>query len=85
MSYGDNPIIEAMRSAHWSSDETGQQIWDSFKRDYVKMPAAQRREALRNVDTYLDQQTQITRETASIVRQKRELSDIHLALHRAGR
>jgi hypothetical protein len=74
-----------MREAHWSPDETSQQIWDSFKQGFVKMPPAQRREALRNVDSYLDQQTQITRETASMVRQRRELSDLNLALHRAGR
>jgi hypothetical protein len=83
--YDENPIIARMREAHWSPDESGQRIWDSFLQDYVKMPAAQRREALRNVDSYLDTQTHVTRETASMIRQKRQLSDIHLALHRAGR
>jgi hypothetical protein len=81
----DNPMIAALRRNYWSSDEDAGQIWDSFVQGFVRMSPQERRQSLLQADNYLSEQIQPTRETAAMIRQRRDLEEIHLTLHRAGR
>jgi hypothetical protein len=65
----------------YSDDPDG--AWLEFKRSFAKKPPDLRVADLRTADTWLEQQTTVTREHASTLAAKRELQDLHFML-RAG-
>jgi hypothetical protein len=85
MDYDENPIIANLRRAYWSPDEDAGQIWETFKAHFVRSDANSRRQSLTVMDQHLENEDRPTREHAEMLQKKRELSDLHLALHRAGR
>jgi hypothetical protein len=85
MNYDENPVIAGLRKAYWSPDEDGQQIWQTYKTEFAKRPANDRRADLRTVDGYLAEQTSVTKDHAAMLQMRREMEDIHTMLWRAGR
>jgi hypothetical protein len=83
--YDESPLIANLRRAYWSSDEDAGQIWGTFKDHFVRMDGNSRRQSLTVLDKYLEDEDRLTHEHADLLTKKRELSDLHLALHRAGR
>ena len=83
--YDKSPLIAELRRAYWSPDEDGTQIWETYKQHFIRQDANTRRKNLTTVDEFLDKEDRLTHEHADLLTKKRELSDLHLALHRAGR
>jgi hypothetical protein len=71
---------------YWAGpDDEVEAKWAGFKAEYMTKPKAARIHELQMVDTWLDQQTSLTREHASLVTRKRELFDLHTRLLQLGR
>jgi hypothetical protein len=59
--------------------------WEVWKAGYMMKPAPARIADLRAVDLWLDQQTTVTKEHASLLTRKREMESIHRRLRDANR
>jgi hypothetical protein len=62
-----------------------EEAWEVWKNGYVRKHPQARIEDLRAVDLWLDQQTTVTKEHASLLTRKREMESIHRRLREAGR
>lgn len=67
---------------YWEGEEGG---WARFKQEFLLKPQASRVQDLVVADSFLDQQTTLTREHAELVTKRRELYDLHVRLRQAGR
>jgi hypothetical protein len=77
-------IIDQLQ--YWGGpDEEAEAKWLGFKTEYMTKPKAARIHDLQMADSWLDQQTSLTREHASLVVRKRELFDLHTRLLQLGR
>jgi hypothetical protein len=85
--FDDNPIVAHLRKIYYGAeDATPNALWGFFKEQFAKQPAAGRHCDLIAIDSYLAEHgTSPTRETADLISKKRELSDLHSVLSRAGR
>jgi hypothetical protein len=66
-------------------DEGEENGWARFKEAFLLKPQASRIQDLVAADSFLDQQTALTREHADLVVKRRELFDLHTRLRNAGR
>ena len=67
---------------YWEGEEGG---WARFKQEFLLKHPASRVQDLVAADSFLDQQTTLTREHADLVVKRRELYDLHTRLRNAGR
>ena len=66
-------------------DHDEEESWRLYKAGYMMKSPEARIADLRQTDLWLEQQTQITKEHASLLTRKREMESIHRRLRDAGR
>lgn len=66
-------------------DHDEEESWRLFKAGYMMKSPEARIADLKQTDLWLEQQTQVTKEHASLLTRKRELKSLHRALRGAGR
>lgn len=80
--YDVDPIAKCI-SDYWSEDTEGE--WVKYKTNFAMRPKVERIGELKKVDSWLENETKITKEHAAILTRKRELEDVHWALDRLGK
>jgi hypothetical protein len=85
--FDDDAVVAHLRKIYYGAeDATPDALWGFFKEQFAKQPAAGRHCDLLSIDNYLAEfGTTPSRETADLISKKRELSDLHGILTRAGR
>jgi hypothetical protein len=84
----DDPIAERLRqsSPKYQTDDP----WGDFRGDFIKKPPGDRAQDIWNVEAWIneyikDHGSAPTRDLAGMFNAKRELSDLHQTMRRAGR
>jgi hypothetical protein len=70
---------------YWGSPGEEEQGWDGYLASFSMKPKAARIYDLEQADTWLAEQTVLSREHAALVSKKRELLSIHRKLQELGR
>ena len=83
--YDDGKLVASLRANFWSPDESAEDVFNSFKETFVRKTAQQRRQDLLQLEGYFEEHPTPSRELADLITKKRALTDLHLALYRAGR
>jgi hypothetical protein len=84
MSQYDDPMMIKMLGAYWN--ENGESAWDEYKiNTFCQKSFHDRVHELKNVDSWLENETKLTHEHAALVSKRRELVDLHFALKKIGR
>jgi len=82
--YDDSPVIAHLRRAYFG-DESGEQIWDQYRRAFSLQGPVERRSDIFQIDAYLGENAAPTRETAALISMRRQLADVDDLLRKAGR
>jgi hypothetical protein len=77
----DDPILDQFK--YWGGAD--EESWNGFLTGFSMKSQAARIHDVEMVDTWLAQQTTLTREHASLVTRKRELLSVHRKLQELGR
>jgi hypothetical protein len=77
----DDPILNQFKYWGGASEES----WDGFLAGFSMKPQAARIHDVEMVDSWLAQQSGLTREHASLLSRKRELLSVHRKLQELGR
>jgi hypothetical protein len=83
--YNEGKLVASLRANFWSPDESGEEIFRNFQDTFVRKTAQQRRQDLLQLENYFEEHPTPSRELADLITKKRALTDLHLALYRAGR
>jgi hypothetical protein len=78
----DNKLTDAM-SKYTQLD--GDEAWEGYRQNFLRQPAARRRQELAVCDQWLDEYTQPTKEFADLWSRQRDLLRLHEKLSKAGR
>jgi hypothetical protein len=70
---------------YWGSPGEEEQSWDSYLSGFSMKPQAARVYDLEMADTWLAEQTSLTKEHAALLSKKRELLSVHRKLQELGR
>jgi hypothetical protein len=83
--YDDGKLVASLRANFWSPDESGEEIFSSFKEQFLRKTPQQRRADLLQLENYFEEHPTPSRELADLITKKRTLTDLHMALYRSGR
>lgn len=85
----NDPVIENLRKqgAVYPGTATDEEIWNDYTHKVIPMlDRAQRKQAIAYIDRLVDEGgSQITRQTASLLRKRRDLTDMDDAMYRSNR
>ena len=80
--YDDDPITKCI-SDYWSDDPEA--AWSEYKTRFATASKMDRVAELRKLDMYFGDEIKPTRESAAMLRRKRELEDVHWLMDRQGK